>query len=152
MHDALLAAGAGAPSLDLDITLFIQMGIFFALWFFLSGKLFKPYLQAREERVALTKGAREEAEGFRREAGAILDDLESQLAEARREAQGLKREEVEAGKEQASSILEQARADAEKTKAQAKAELEDELKTARRAMEPQAKDLSDHITQRLLAS
>src|SRR3954471_12388000 len=59
---ASAAPEAHEPQLiDVDHTVFIQLGIFLLLMLVLNKFLWKPYLRVRTERVARVEGYREEA-------------------------------------------------------------------------------------------
>jgi F0F1-type ATP synthase membrane subunit b/b' len=70
--------------LDLDSTVFVMLGLFLLLLLILWQFLWKPYLRARDERVARVEGAREEAAKLDAEAAARLARIDSALTEARR--------------------------------------------------------------------
>ena len=57
-----------SPTLDLDITMFIQLGIFVLLLLFLRKFVLIPYLAAFDARDALTRGAQEDARKLKQEA------------------------------------------------------------------------------------
>src|SRR6266496_344096 len=67
MNSALALLLQAAPEahepqlIDVDYTVFIQLGIFLLLMLVLNKFLWKPYLRVRTERVARVEGYREEA-------------------------------------------------------------------------------------------
>src|SRR5215207_9952030 len=90
IHSALAAAGARAPEaheqqlLDVDGTLFLNLGLFLLTMFLLTQFLWKPYLKIRTERSSRVEGYREEARRLESEAAARLSKVEAELADARR--------------------------------------------------------------------
>src|SRR4029079_8161287 len=83
------APEAHEPQLiDVDHTVFIQLGIFLLLMLVLSKFLWKPYLRVRTERVARVEGYREEAVKLEADAQTRLARADAALAEARRVGAG----------------------------------------------------------------
>ena len=83
------APEAHEPQLiDVDHTIFVQLGIFLVLFLILSKFLWKPYLRVRTERVARVEGYREEAARLEADAEQRLARADVQLAEARRVGAG----------------------------------------------------------------
>src|SRR4051812_11974891 len=100
--------------IDVDATIFIQLGIFLAALYLLSRFLWKPYLRVRGERVARVEGYREEAARLEVDAQQRLARADAALAEARRVGAGqrqIARQEAQA-REQA--LLAEANAAAQK--------------------------------------
>jgi F0F1-type ATP synthase membrane subunit b/b' len=91
---ALIAETASAPQvhapqlIDLDGTVFVQLGLFLILALVLTRLLWKPYLRVRSERVTRVEGYRQEAARMEVEAAARLARAEADLAEARRVGSG----------------------------------------------------------------
>ena len=74
--------------IDVDGTIFLQLGIFLVLMFVLGRFLWKPYLRVRTERVARVEGYREEAVQLEADAQQRLARADAALAEARRTGAG----------------------------------------------------------------
>lgn len=126
----MVAAGGAAPQahapqlIDIDGTLFIQLGLFLLLMFVLHKLLWKPFLRVRGERVSRVEGYREEAARLEAEAAARLTRTEAELAEARRIGSGeraLARAEAHAREQ---TLLAGAQAAAQKTVAEARTRLD----------------------------
>ena len=89
MKSALALLLTAAPEahepqlIDVDHTIFVQLGIFLVLFLILSKFLWKPYLRVRTERVARVEGYREEAARLEADAEQRLARADVQLAEAR---------------------------------------------------------------------
>src|SRR4051812_38209807 len=85
LPNLLVAPQSHEPLLiDLDNTLFVQLGLFLLLVVVLHRFLWKPYLRVREERVTRIDGFREEAARIEADAVARLARTEAQLEEVRR--------------------------------------------------------------------
>ena len=94
MKSALALLLTAAPQahepqlIDVDGTIFLQLGIFLVLMFVLGRFLWKPYLRVRTERVARVEGYREEAVQLEADAQQRLARADAALAEARRTGAG----------------------------------------------------------------
>ena len=94
MNSALAFLLTAAPEahepqlIDIDHTVFVQLGIFLVLFLVLSKFLWKPYLRVRTERVARVEGYREEAAKLEVDAQQRLNRADAALAEARRVGSG----------------------------------------------------------------
>lgn len=94
MNSALALLLQAAPEahepqlIDVDHTVFIQLGIFLVLMLVLNKFLWKPYLRVRTERVARVDGYREEAAKLEADAQQRLARADAALAEARRVGAG----------------------------------------------------------------
>ena len=74
--------------IDVDGTVFIQVGIFLVVLLVLGRFLWKPYLRVPIERVARVEGYREEAVKLEADAQQRLARADAALAEARRTGAG----------------------------------------------------------------
>jgi F-type H+-transporting ATPase subunit b len=139
MHQLLTLCAAAAakdpPLIDLDSTVFLQLGVFLITAVVLSKFLFKPFLAVRAQREAGIEGARAEALRLDEESRVRLSDYESALGKAkvaaqderktiRQRAQAEEQAIHEAARTSTSAVIESARATLERDAAQAKAELE----------------------------
>src|SRR5881392_658332 len=87
MHlDPSSTLASGHPLIDIDLTVFVQFGLFLLLLIISNKLLFQPYLQLRERRKAGIDGARAEADQMTATASAKEADYEKQLAAARNRA------------------------------------------------------------------
>ena len=82
----LASVASSAPLIDIDLTVFIQFGLFLVMLAVSNKLLFKPYLALRERRAEGIEGARAEADRMTAEADAKLAEYERQLATARTQA------------------------------------------------------------------
>lgn len=81
---AFHAEEAAPPLIDLDGTLFVQLGLFLVMLLVLSRALFGPYLKMRADRERCIAGARTEATSMGDKARAIVEDYDRKLEEAKR--------------------------------------------------------------------
>jgi F-type H+-transporting ATPase subunit b len=125
-----VAAAGSAPQahepqlIDIDGTLWVQLGLFLLLIVVLNKLLWQPFLRVRAERVSRVDGYREEAARLEADAAARLARTEAELAEARRIGSGeraVARAEAHAREQ---TLLASAQAAAQKTVAEARARLD----------------------------
>jgi F-type H+-transporting ATPase subunit b len=143
-------AGGGHPLIDIDLTVFVQFGMFLLLAFIANRMLFQPYLRLRERRKAGIEGARAEAERMTATADAKLADYEKQLATARSRAaeEGRKIRGEAAAHER--EVTDKARAAAQTAIDEAQTKMRAETEAARAQLLPQADALARSIASRLL--
>jgi F-type H+-transporting ATPase subunit b len=151
MHlDPVSTLASGHPLIDIDLTVFVQFGLFLILLFVSNKLLFQPYLQLRERRKAGIEGARAEADQMTATADAKLADYEKQLGAARNRAneEGRKVRAEAAAHEK--DVTEKARAEAQKAIDEAAAKMRQETEAARLQLLPQANTLARQIASKLL--
>jgi len=153
MHPVMLravAAGGTHPLIDLDGTVFIQLGLFLILAFFATNLLFKPYLKMREERSAGIEGARREAVDLESEAESRRADYEKRMAEARERALEEQRKVRSEAAAHQREVTEKAREQSAEALATAHAKVATESAKAREELLPRADALAQDIVQKLL--
>lgn len=141
---------SGQALIDIDLTVFVQFGLFAVLFFVANAFLFQPYLKLRALRKAETDGARAEAERMTAEADAKLADFEKQLATARNKAndEGAKVRAEAAQHER--ETTDKARASAVAAIEQAQAKVRKDTEAARVELMPQADAIAKSIASKLL--
>ena len=138
------------PLIDIDGTVFLQLGVFAVLFFVSNKLLFQPYLRLREARRAGIEGAREEADRMTAEADAKLADFEKSLATARdRAAEEGRKVRTEAAAHE-KEVTEKARAAALKALDEAQSKVRTETDAARNQLMPQADAIAKSIATRVL--
>ncbi|MFT7621811.1 MAG: F-type H+-transporting ATPase subunit b [Myxococcota bacterium] len=75
-----------AALIDLDSSMFFMLALFLVLFALMNKMLFQPMLDMFDKRHALTDGAREEAASAVEQAKSRIEEYESKVAGARREA------------------------------------------------------------------
>jgi F-type H+-transporting ATPase subunit b len=148
----MLSAPQSAEPLliDLDNTVFVQLGIFLLLVLLLHRFLWKPYLRVRGERVTRVDGYREEAARLDAQAEARLARTEAALAEARRLGSGeraLAREEARAREQ---TLLAEAQAAAQRMLAEAGVALEATLAAERAKLGLRANEIGREAARKIL--
>jgi F-type H+-transporting ATPase subunit b len=149
MDQALVTLASG-PLIDLDLTVFVQFGLFLLLFVITNKFMFQPYLALRERRKAGIEGARAEAERMTAQADAKLADYEKQLAAARSRAneEGRKVRAEAAAHEK--DVTDKARAEAQAAIDEAAAKMRQETEAARLQLLPQANQMARQIASKLL--
>ncbi len=145
------AIAGGGLSIDLDVTLFFQMGLFIFLWLFLTATVFRPYLAARREREHQTDGTKAEASTLRQEVETGVAELEARLAEARQVATKRRTALVKSGATQADTLISTARDESSLVLENAHVALDKEVVAAKKELTPHANGLSVAIAERILA-
>ncbi|MBX3159266.1 MAG: ATP synthase F0 subunit B [Deltaproteobacteria bacterium] len=148
--DAVVSLGSGHPIIDIDLTVFLQFGLFVVMALLANRLLFQPYLALRERRKEGIEGARAEAAQMTATADSKLADYEKQLATARAKANtegGKVRAEAAAHEQE---VTGKARAAALTSIEEAQAKMRQETDAARRELMPQAEALAAKMATRLL--
>ena len=156
MNSAQLLLVSTAPQshepqlIDLDQTVFVQLGIFLLLVLVLSRLLWRPYLRVRGERVTRVEGYRQEAVRLEADAAERLARAEAALTEVRRH--GVAERAVARGEAQAREqvLLAEANADAQRTLAAARVRLEATLATERTKLVAEAGDVARAAARKIL--
>jgi F-type H+-transporting ATPase subunit b len=141
---------SGGSVIDLDATLFVQLGIFFTAFFILKGLVFKPVMKVFDAREQATAGAKEDAKR-------LEDDVEKQRAHFEGE---LRRVRAAAGEDRekqrleaqklARELTEKARSEANATQKIAKDKLDREAAEVRERMLREVPALGKQIASKLL--
>jgi F-type H+-transporting ATPase subunit b len=153
MLPMLLAAAPQAhePQLiDVDGTVFVQLGLFLLLVVVLYRFLWKPYLRVRGERVTRVEGYREEAARLEAEAQARLARLEAELAEARRVGAGERAVARAEALAREHTLMAEAQAAAQKTLAEARAQLEATVAGERAKLQQKAAEIGREAAKKIL--
>jgi F-type H+-transporting ATPase subunit b len=153
MYAALVVAAAASddvPLIDLDHTLWIQLGIFLLLMLFLSKVVFGPYLKLKDAREKGIEGARGEAKEMQQGAAERVADYEARLLQAKQRG-GEERARLGAeGANRERDILTLARAETSRSIEAARASLHQEAVKLRADMAPRVGDLAAAVARKLL--
>src|SRR6187549_945738 len=145
------APEAHEPQLiDIDHTIFIQLGIFLLLLVVLSKFLWKPYLRVRTERVERVDGYREEATRLEADAQQRLARADAALAEARRVGAGeraVARAEAHAREQ---TLLAEATAAAQRKLADARARLSAAIAAERQKLDADSSEVAVSAARKIL--
>lgn len=136
--------------IDLDGTLFVQLGIFLALFFVLRTFVFKPMTNLFAAREAAIDGAREEARRMEREAKEQTGSFDDAIRKVRTSA-GEERDKLRAdGLKLEKALLETVKEETTKVLDDAKVKLDGERDAVRRDMAAQTPVLARQIASKLL--
>lgn len=140
----------GAVTVDLDLTLFVQLGLFLVLLFILKPTLFDPMLRLFEEREKRTDGKKKEARDIDQRSAQADAEYQAVLAKARAEgtaerdalrAEGVKRE---------TALMAEVRGEVARALELGRSEIEKEKAGARTALENEARALGREAASRVL--
>lgn len=107
--------------------------------------VYGPLTKTLKERRARTEGAMEEAHASVAAAGRKADEYEAKLREARKAAFEAREQRLRQWNEERENALNAARASAQKKITEAKGVLEQEVQSARRAIEASAEELARDV-------
>lgn len=148
LSSALLSGGS---IIDLDITFFVQMGVFFVAFLILRSLIFKPAVDLFEERELRIDGARREAKELEKEAGDKGETFDAEMTKLRLSA-GEERDALRAeGKRLEAKVLESVRTDTQKQLDEAETKLQAEAAKVRKEMESTVPMLAKQIATKLLS-
>jgi len=150
MLTPLSIVASGGSLIDLDATLFIQLGIFLLVFLLLRSLLFRPVIQLIEKRREVTVGKREEAERFERDSAELQEEFNKQMAEIRSSAGAEKDRIVEQARRQERDILNKAREDARSIVEEAKADAMKQAEIARSEIREEIDSLASAVASRIL--
>ncbi len=152
MNPTLLLAVAAKdpPLIDLDSTVFIQLGVFILTALILSRFLFRPFLRMRAARSEGIEGAREEASRMEDQAKAQIVDYETRFAKAKTKANDERAKVRNEASERERDITDAARKETETAIEGARQTLGVEADAARKSLEPRAQEIARTIFKKVL--
>ena len=156
MNSALALLLQAAPEahepqlIDVDHTVFIQLGIFLVLMLVLSKFLWKPYLRVRTERVARVEGYREEAVKLEADAQTRLARADAALAEARRVGAGERAVARAEAHTREQTVLAEATAAAQRKLADARGRLAAAVEGERKKLEADSSEVAMTMARKIL--
>ncbi len=140
----------GGVTVDLDLTLFVQLGFFLVLLFVLKPTLFDPMMRLFEEREKRIEGTRHEATKEDERSAKALSKYEAICAKGR-EAGALERDALRAeGTKREQEIMTQVRAEVAATLEQCRAAIANETSAARKELEGEVRTLGRETASRVL--
>ena len=156
MNSALALLLQAAPEahepqlIDVDHTVFIQLGIFLLLMLVLNKFLWKPYLRVRTERVARVDGYREEAVKLEADAQHRLARADAALAEARRVGAGERAVARAEAHTREQTLLAEATAAAQRKLADARGRLTAVIQAERKKLEADSSEVAMAAARKIL--
>jgi F-type H+-transporting ATPase subunit b len=143
-------AREGGVTVDLDLSLFVQLGFFVVLLLVLKPTLFDPMMRLFEEREKRIEGTRRKASKEDERSAKALAKYEAALAKAREEGAAERDALRAAGAKKEADILARVRAQTAATLDQGRGALAQETATARSGLDRDAAALGRDIASRVL--
>jgi F-type H+-transporting ATPase subunit b len=156
IYSALAQASAKAPEapeqqlLDVDGTLFLNLGLFLLSMFLLTKFLWRPYLKVREQRSTRVEGYKEEAKRLEAEAAARLSKVEAELGDARRAGSRARARVRADAQRREQEIMTAAQSTAQKTLAEARARVEAAYNAEKATLASRAEALGREAAEKVL--
>lgn len=138
-------------SLGIDHTIFIQFGIFALAFFTMTFALYKPYLDAYEQREAKTTGGEQAAEEIIKKAGDLRVRYETRAREVNGEIKKIFDGYREEASRESEKIVSKAKNEAQQLIDQARNKVTAELSSAQAKMKDEVPVLAKVIVSKLLS-
>ena len=133
-----------------DITLIIQLVIFFIFMFVMKKIYFDPYLEAFDEREKTIEQFLAEAQQNNKKANEILEEVEKILAQTREESKKIIEQYHKETSQMVSNILKKAQQEAEKEIEDAKKEVAMTVEIEKKTMDKIIEKMAEEIAEKLL--
>lgn len=150
VRESMVYGSSGGP-VDVDATTLVMMALFLFLMVYFNRTLFQPYIATREQRGKRIQGAKKEAKEMKEEADAVFGRYERELGQALRQGAGERTKVREAAKAESAEILAEARTEIEGEMKVARTELEAQISKAAEASRKRAEVLADVIVEKVLS-
>lgn len=148
MPSLLLAENV--PIIDLDSTIFLQLGVFVITGLLLTRILFRPYLQVSRARAEGIEGARAEARRMDDEAQAKMAEYAQAFNTAKSKANTERAKLQGEAVERERAIVEAARKANAEALEKARAQIVADAEVARAELGPRARDIARDIAKKIL--
>ena len=135
---------------DVDATLFIQLGVFLVMIVLLRKLLFGPVIRLVEARFEATDGALSAAKALEEEAGRLRAEFDESLREVRTRALAEREAMVDAARVKEREIIRKARDDAHAMLVEMREKAEKEAKSARAELAGQVDALAAAVGRKVL--
>ena len=137
-------------SLDVDVTLFFQLGLFLTLLVVLRALVFRPYLENLDARTARTSETVASAAELRAQADALAERHAQAIATARAEGLAERGGLRTSGQAQKDETVLQAIAEASKTRDAGQARVDADMSVAREQLLGQVDDIARLVAEKVL--
>jgi F0F1-type ATP synthase membrane subunit b/b' len=138
------------PQLVPDITLLVQLGIFFATYFVLKTLVFKPYLELLNERKARTTGLKEQADRDRQQAEKLEVDYDTFIKAERKKVTAWTDDERKKISDEERGIVQAARDAVGKELEDLRVKIQTDTERARKELLPLVTEYSSQIASKLV--
>jgi F-type H+-transporting ATPase subunit b len=147
LSSALLSGGS---IIDLDGTIFLQLGLFFAAYVVLYFVVFRPMVALFEARELAIDGAKDDAQRLQREARDAGNTFDQEMAQVRRQASDERERLRQEGAKLERSVLESVRAETQRKLDEAEATLTQEAIRLRAELKTSVPALAHQIASKFL--
>lgn len=137
-------------SIQLDVTFFIQMGLFLFLVYVLNVLIYKPISKVMAERDKKITGFESDAKTIEEDLEGKLADYKAKLNEAKEQGSVLRTELKKTGLEKETEVLGAAHSDALATIENAKKKIEAEKEAALESLKNMAEEMGKGIAEKAL--
>jgi F-type H+-transporting ATPase subunit b len=145
-----LAGAAEGGLINVDKSLLIQMVNLLVLLFILWKLLYKPLVAKMEERTGAIKRSLDEAQAARLEAQREREEHAQKLQAAYGEARAIRETALKEAAEEQRKLVDAARSEAARLVADAKAEMEQDVRRARQELRREVSDIAVTVAERLV--
>ncbi len=146
---ATVTASSGSL-VDIDATLFIQLGLFLLMFILLRSLLFKPVLGLIEARRQATEGRRAQALSLLEEASRLSEEVEEKLQKARKEAKSDRKQLLDEARSSERDIMSNARSSAHALMEESQKKAESEARHVVAELEAQTRSLAKSVAHKAL--
>ena len=137
--------------IDIDYSIFIQIGLFLLIWFFLARFVFTPFQRLLGEREQRTEGMKAEAEKLLEEAEQLRIQYEDIITKAKGEGnsikEGIRQEALQAREE----LLTRAQEDAASFLQTARQQIQEEMQKDRQFAVQEAEVIAQEMAEKILS-
>ena len=137
-------------NIGIDETLFLQFGIFLIAYLAMNFIVFRPYLNAYNERVCRTLGSREETQNLLQQANQKEEDYKVLARKLNGEINSIFAESGEKAKKDMEMILSKAKEESELQGRELAKQMKLSIAKARRELEEHISGLSNEIQRKLM--
>ena len=137
--------------IDIDYSIFIQIGLFLLIWFFLARFVFTPFQRLLGEREQRTEGMKAEAETLLEQAEQLRIQYEERITKAKGEGNSIKdgiRQEALLAREE---LLTKAQEDAARFLQTARQQIQEEMRKGRQLAVQEAEVIAQAMAEKILA-
>lgn len=139
-----------AAAIDIDGTVLVQMVAFLFVVVFLHYVLFRPFLRAYDARQEGVQGSREEAAELDARAALMLNEIETKMTSARREATEIRESLRNQGVEEQNEIIDEVRDELSAKLAQERETIAGQVATARQQLQARSELLAQSMVDKIL--
>lgn len=133
-----------------NITLVVQIVVFFVLMLVLNGLLFKPMLRIIEERRSRTEGRRKIAAAANADADSIWENYQKEISAAKAQAEAARLAVVREAEAQKQKLIDGATAESDKVVCELRARVQSEAGEARATVRGEIDALARAMAEKIL--